>query len=113
MPLVLYILSAVLGVLGFIFVVGSQGQAIRIFIGLVCFVAAGVLVYIARVRPQPSQTTIVQKVDLSGDINLESLRCQQCDSPLSKESVSIEAGAVMVNCEYCGANYQIEEKPKW
>ncbi|MCA9980012.1 MAG: non-structural protein NS4A [Anaerolineales bacterium] len=113
MPLVLYILAAVMGALGFIFVVGSQGQLLRIFIGVVCFIAAGVLVYLARVRPQPSQTTVVQKIDLSGDINLESLRCQQCDAPLSKESVSVEAGAVMVNCEYCGANYQIEEKPKW
>lgn len=113
MPLVLYILAAVLGFLGFIFVVGSQGLPLRIFIGLVCFGAAGVLVYLARIRPQPSETTVVQKIDLSGDINLENLRCQQCDAPLSKDAVSVEAGAVMVHCEYCGASYHIEEEAKW
>lgn len=113
MPLVLYILAAVLGFLGFIFVVGSQGQPLRIFIGLVCFAAAGVLVYLARVQPKPVETTIVQKIDLSGDIKLENLRCQQCDAPLSKNSVKVTAGAVMVACEYCGASYQIEEEAKW
>ncbi len=113
MPLILYTLAAMLGVVGFIFVVGSQGQLLRIIIGLVCFVAAGVLVYLARVQPKPVETTVVQKIDLSGDINLESLRCQQCDAPLSKNSVSVQAGAVMVKCEYCGASYQIEEEAKW
>jgi hypothetical protein len=113
MTLVLYILSAVLGFLGFVFIVGSQGQILRLFIGFVCFAAAGVLIYLARVQPKPVETTIVQKIDLSGDINLENLRCQQCDAALSKNSVKVKAGAVMVECEYCGATYQIEEQAKW
>ncbi|MCZ7670364.1 MAG: hypothetical protein M5U34_26000 [Chloroflexi bacterium] len=33
--------------------------------------------------------------------------------PLSEKSISVEAGAIFVNCEYCGASYQFEEKPKW
>jgi uncharacterized Zn-finger protein len=32
---------------------------------------------------------------------------------LSKENLEVKAGAIFVECPYCGASYQIEEAPKW
>ncbi|GAG08140.1 unnamed protein product, partial [marine sediment metagenome] len=32
---------------------------------------------------------------------------------LDSKSVSVQAGAVFVNCPYCESSYQIEEAPKW
>ena len=111
MKLVAYPLAVLLGLLGFVFVVGGQGQVMRMIVGLVLWVAAGALVWLARKMPQT--TNIVQKIDISGDVRLESMTCQSCGGTLSKKSVIVKAGAVFVNCEFCDAAYQIEEEPKW
>jgi hypothetical protein len=113
MKIVSYLIAAALAFFGFVFLVGSQGQFMRIGFGIILLIAAGAFVYMARMRPQQNQTTIVQKIDLSGDVDLEQIRCQNCDAPLSEKSINVEAGAIFVNCEYCGASYQFEEKPKW
>jgi hypothetical protein len=113
MKLVLYILAGALGFLGFIFIVGWQGVVMRLVIGAILFVAAGALIYMARVQPEPSQTTIIQQIDISGDVNLQEIRCRSCNAPLSDKSIRVEAGAIFVNCEFCGATYQFEEAPKW
>jgi hypothetical protein len=112
---IVYVLSAILGALGVIFVIGAgQGNAVvRIVIGILCLGAAAVMVMLSRL--QPVQTTHVHqtKLDLSGDVALEQLTCKQCGASLSDKSVSVVAGAVFVNCEHCGTQYQIEEAPKW
>ncbi len=112
MKLVAYPLAALLGLLGLIFVVGAQGQITRMVVGVVLWVAAGALIWLARKMPQQT-TNIVQKIDLSGDVRLESMTCRSCGGTLSKKSVVVKAGAVFVNCEFCDAAYQIEEEPKW
>jgi hypothetical protein len=109
--IVFYILAAVLGLLGLIFIAGAQGQWLRIVVGIVLLGGAGGLVYLSQIQPQ--QTTIRQQIDLSGDVNLEAIRCKSCGAALSKKSISVNAGAVFVNCEYCGAAYQLEEEVKW
>ena len=113
MKLVAYPLAAALALLGLLFVVGAQGQVLRIVVGVVLLAAAGALVWLAMQRPKQSTTTLVQKIDLSGDVNLQDVTCRACGGTLSKESISVKAGAVWIHCEYCGATYQIEEEPKW
>ena len=113
MKLVAYPLVALLAALGLMFVVGAQGQSMRVVVGVVLLAAAGALIWLALQKPAQSTTTIVQKIDLSGDVKLQDLKCQSCGGTLGKESVTVKAGAVFVNCQYCGAAYQIEEAPKW
>ena len=113
MKVVVYGLAGLLGLLGLIFIVGFQGSVGRLIIGVVLLAAAGVLVYLTRVQPQHTQVTTVQKIDLSGDVNLEEIRCNSCNAPLSKDEITVEAGAIMVSCSHCGATYQFEEAPKW
>ena len=115
MKIVSYLIAVVLGFLGIMFIVGAQGQFMRFVVGAVLLAAAGVLVYMVRLRPQvlQTQTTVVQKIDLSGDVNLEQMSCQSCGAPLSQESIEVKAGAIFVNCEHCGTAYQFEEAPKW
>ncbi|HRQ37848.1 MAG TPA: hypothetical protein PLD25_08030 [Chloroflexota bacterium] len=108
-----YGVAAVLAFFGFVFIAGSQGVILRIVVGVIFLAAAAVFVYMIRVKPQPSQTTIVQKVDLSGDVNLEQIKCQNCGGVLDRDSIEVKAGAIFVNCPYCGASYQFEEAPKW
>ena len=113
MKIVAYPLAAVLGLLGIMFVVGAQGQAMRIVVGVVLMIGAGALLWLALMRPKEIKHTVVQKIDLSGDVNLQDMDCRSCGGSLSETSISVKAGAVFVNCEYCGAAYQLEEEPKW
>ncbi|MCS7305524.1 MAG: hypothetical protein NZ602_10515 [Thermoguttaceae bacterium] len=111
MKSVAYVLAGLLVLGGLIFIVGWQGQWARLVVGLVLWAAAGALVVLARM--QPAQTTLVQKIDLSGDVHLQNLTCRQCGGSLGPKSITIQAGAVFVHCEYCGTAYQLEEEPKW
>jgi hypothetical protein len=111
--LVLYLIAGMIGFLGFMFLVGSQVLFLRLIVGGALLAGGIALVYVTRQRPTPSQTTTVQKIDLSGDVNLEEFRCNSCNAPLSKEMISVEAGAIMVECGHCGSTYQLEEEPKW
>jgi len=113
MTIVTYLIAAVVAFFGLMFVVGSQGQVIRVIVGIILFGAAGVLVYLTRVRPKHEQITHVQKIDLTGDVRLEQMKCQSCQGALNKDNLVIRAGAIFVDCPYCGASYQIEEAPKW
>lgn len=113
MKVVAYSLAVLLGLLGILFVVGAQGQVLRIVVGVVLLAAGGALVWLARMQPKQATTTIVQKIDLSGDVGLQDLVCRSCGGSLDQQSITVRAGAVFVNCQYCGAAYQLEEEPKW
>jgi len=108
-----YVLAVPLGLLGLLFVVAAgQGNAVvRIVIGLILIGAAVAMVVMARMKP----TTHVHemKLDLPGDTTLEQLTCRQCGANLSDKSVTLAGGALVIHCEYCGSQYQMEEAPKW
>jgi len=85
-------------------------------IGLaVISLAVGLLIFmrIRRLREAQGPQEIVQKIDLSGDIDLETLKCQKCGGELQQDSISVEEGAVFISCPYCGSAYQMVEEPKW
>ncbi len=112
MEFVFYGLAALLGLLGLIFVVGSQGLASRVVVGLVLMGAGAALAYLAR-RPAAEQRTIIQRIELSGDISAKELKCTNCAATLDESSISVKAGAAIVNCAHCGTTYHLEEAPKW
>ena len=113
MTLLVYALSGFLGLLGLIFLVaaGQTNTWPRLVIGIVCIGAAIALAVLTKLRPV--KTTIVQKIDLSGDVHAEGLQCKQCGGTLGEKSISVRAGGVFIQCEYCGATYQLEEEAKW
>lgn len=114
MKIVTYTLAVFLFLGGFIFIVGAQNQVMTIIIGITLWIAAGVLIYLTRMQPPaPTQITHVQKIDLTGDVHLEQMKCMSCGGALGKEHLIVKAGAIFVDCPYCGASYQIEEEPKW
>jgi len=113
MKLVTYVIAAFLAFFGLMFIVGAQGQIMRLVVGVVLFGGAGVLIYLTRVQPEKKEITHVQKIDFTGDVRLEAMKCTSCGGALSKENLIVRAGAIFVDCPYCGASYQIEEAPKW
>jgi hypothetical protein len=87
-----------------------------IVVGLVIVaMAVGVFVFLRnrRSKAEAQKTEIVQKIDLSGDIELEKMKCQNCSAELSKDSITVKEGAIFIDCPYCGTSYQMVEEPKW
>jgi uncharacterized protein with PIN domain len=113
MKIVFYGIAAVLGLLGIIFIAGSQGIIMRMVIGVILFIGAGGMIYLSRMQPQIQRTEITQKIDLSGNVSLQKLKCQACGGELTEKLLQVKAGAIFVECEYCGSTYQLEEDVKW
>ena len=111
MSIIVNVFGVLLSLLGVLFIIGYQGQTGRLIIGLI-LLGAGVLLFLTT-RMRPRQATFVQKIDLSGDIAAQELKCKNCGSTLTNQSVNVRAGAIFISCEFCGTQYQLEEAPKW
>lgn len=89
----------------------------RFVVGIILLVMGGLLLFAAVKKPakteEEKELTIVQKIELPGDLRLEEMKCSSCGAKLDKDSITVKAGAVMVSCRYCGSQYKVEEEPKW
>jgi uncharacterized Zn-finger protein len=109
----LYILSGCVAFVGLIFLIGNQGLAPRMLVGVVLVVAGLALAAMTRLKAPAPAVTIHQHIEPPGESSLEQLKCRNCDAPLDQTSVELREGAVFVKCPYCGTSYQVEEAPKW
>ncbi len=120
------IVSCILIFFGVLFIWGAfspQGDpawvvigGITVAVGLgIIALAVGAFLYVRfrRSKEAAGPQEIIQKIDLSGDIELEKLKCQNCGAELDKDSITVKEGAIFVSCPYCGAAYQMVEEPKW
>lgn len=108
-----YLIGAVLGLAGIIaLAAAAQGHATtRIIAGIVLLGAAAYMIYLA--RSKGPETKITHEIDLTGETELEHLRCKSCGAQLDADAIEMHEGAIYVKCPYCGTTYQLEEKPKW
>lgn len=115
---IVYIISAILIFFGLLFLMSARAEYTtspggRIITGLV-LIGVGVFAAVMIRRSEPKQKIeITQKIDLSGSVRPEEMKCQQCGAPLDRNSVAVKEGAVFINCQYCKGTYQITEEPKW
>jgi DNA-directed RNA polymerase subunit RPC12/RpoP len=113
------VFSLVLGIffilLGLIFMIAAADTNFipRFAVGTSMVLLGGYLLRRGIKEPADKTVVISRTLELSGDVNLEDLKCNQCGASLSSDSISLKAGTVFVSCPYCSSEYQIEEKPKW
>ena len=116
--IIAYIAAAIFIFFGILFIWGAfstQGTPGWILIGLIgVAVGFGLIWVVSRRKAGVEEAgSLVQKIELSGDIELETLKCRNCGGTLSSEHIQVVAGAPMVNCPYCKSAYQLTEEPKW
>ena len=114
--IIAYIAAAILIFFGVLFVWGAfspQGSPGWIIVGVISIGAGLVLIWLAGRQAKREATEIVQKIELSGDVDLETLSCRNCGGALSPDNVKMIAGAPVVSCPYCNTSYQLTEEPKW
>ncbi len=117
MKIVGIIISIILYFFGILFVISSSqvpDSGPRILVGLILFIIASIILYFSvRKNKEKEKMEIIQKIDISGDVNMEKITCKNCGAPLTPKDISVKAGAIFVSCPYCHSTYQIEEEPKW
>lgn len=115
MKILSVLLALILGLLGLaaIFAAAYANFVPRFVVGMICLGAAGALMFLVKMRPEQHQHIHQMKLDVPGDVSLQQIQCKQCGGELSSKSVRFAEGAIFVTCEYCGAEYQMEEQAKW
>lgn len=117
MKIVAFIGAGLLIVFGALMAIGAtdpSGNTAWLFIGLILIGVGLVIVFFAaRKKQEPPTTNVTLKVDLPGDVNLDSMKCKSCGGVLTADNITMVAGAPMVTCPFCHTAYQLTEEPKW
>ncbi|NMB68292.1 MAG: hypothetical protein GYA20_05985 [Chloroflexi bacterium] len=112
-----YIIAAILILFGVLFIwatFDASGQIGYLVVGSISVTIGLVLIFLAgRKRPGLEKQDVNVKIDLSGDVNLDTLKCKSCGGTLTSENIKLVAGAPFVTCPYCNTTYQLTEEPKW
>jgi uncharacterized membrane protein len=114
-----YILAAIFIVFSFLLLLGAGGEGGSpswIIYGIIGLILGFVLIFAGvRLAAASKQTVqnVTYNVDLPGNVQMDTIKCQACGAPLAPEDIKVVNGAVMVQCHSCGTTYQITEEPKW
>lgn len=100
---------AVLFFFGIIFALASVYAPTRLIVAALLFVVGfGVVYYMAR-KPK----TVIQKLELSGEMKAVALKCPQCSASVDPSQIKIVSGVPFATCPYCGHMFEVAEEPKW
>ena len=112
-----YIVAAILIFFGVIFIwgaFGAAGQASMILVGIVTAgIGLVIIFFLQRKAKMEAPVNVTLKVDLPGDVKMESMKCKSCGGVLSADNIKMVNGAPVVTCPYCSTVYQLTEEPKW
>ncbi len=112
---------AVLLFFGFIFLLSSgatalQGQpsqqALRVIEGVILLAVGFAVAYVTYVFSR-KPTTIVQQVELSGEMKAAPIKCPNCSASVDANRIKIVQGVPYATCPYCGNTFEVTEEPKW
>jgi uncharacterized membrane protein len=109
------IIIAVLFFFGIIFAwstgaaISAELKASRVIIAAMLFVVGfGIAYYITK-----KQKTIVQRLELSGQMKAVALKCPNCSASVNTNTIKIVSGVPYATCPYCGQTFEVAEEPKW
>jgi hypothetical protein len=105
---------ALLFFFGLIFAIAASVQeaATRLAVSLALFVlgfAVAYFTYLSARKP----TTIVQQLEISGEMKAASIKCPNCSASVEVNKIKIVSGVPYATCSYCGTTFEVTEEPKW
>lgn len=119
--LILFILAGFALLFGFLYLLGSGGQGggggSWIIFGVLFILVGFVLIFLGtRIKSKQDGTStnnVTYKIDLPGNVNMDTIKCESCGGTLAPKDIQMVAGAPVVTCPWCNTTYQITEEPKW
>lgn len=89
----------------------GQGELIMVRLtiaGMLFAVGFGIAYYLSK-KP----TTIVQKLEVSGEMKTVALKCPNCSASIDANLIKMVSGVPYATCPYCGHTFEVAEEPKW
>lgn len=100
---------AVLFFFGIVFALASVYEATRLVVAAMLFVVGFGIAYYITKKPK----TIVQRLELSGQMKAVALKCPNCSASVDANQIKIVSGVPYAMCPYCGQTFEVAEEPKW
>ena len=116
---ILYILAGIIIVFSFLFILGAfspDGSTSWLWVGIIGLLVGFLCIFWGSrlgAKAEKSTQNVTLRVDLPGNVSMDTIKCQSCGAPLSAEDIKMVNGAPMVSCPNCGTTYQLTEEPKW
>lgn len=118
--IIAYVFAAILIFFGVLFIWATfspEGQLGWLVVGVISVgIGFGLIWFAGRQKSEAGNQdgdNVTLKIDLPGDVNLDSMKCQSCGGILTMDAIKMVAGAPVVSCPYCETTYQLTEEPKW
>jgi hypothetical protein len=115
-----YIFAAIVIFFGILFIWATfspDGQITWLIVGVISVaIGFGIIWFASRRSAGPTiadGSNVSLNIDLPGDVNLDTMKCQSCGGALTMDNIKMAAGAPVVSCPYCNTTYQLTEDPKW
>jgi len=105
-----YIASAILIILGMIFIISANLGIIYFFEGLIFLGISIALLVLARGK---KPVEIRQTVTVTGPVKVKEIRCPVCGAIIDPTKVQIITGKPYVTCSYCNSKSELTEEPTW
>ena len=110
MRILAYLASAVLIILGILFIMSTNLGITYFFEGLVFIVVAGLLLLLSR---EKKPLEIKQTVTVTGPIKAKEVHCPNCNAIVDPTKTEVVDGKPYVTCKYCGNKFELTEEPTW
>jgi Na+/melibiose symporter-like transporter len=93
----------------------TQPYTIGMMLFGILFIVVGlVIIYFStRQAAKAADNNVTLKIDLPGNVAMDTLKCKSCGGTLEPKDIQMVAGAPVVTCPYCHTTYQLTEEPKW
>ncbi len=79
--------------------------------GMLFIIGVAIIVGIYFVSRKPK--TVVQRLELSGQMKAASIKCPNCTASVDANQIKIISGVAYATCPYCGTTFEVTEEPKW
>ena len=79
--------------------------------GILFLVGVAVIAIIWYMNRKPK--TIIQRLEVSGQMKAAQIKCPNCGGNISADQITITQGVPYVKCPYCGVTSEVTEEPKW
>ena len=97
---------------GIIFALASAYAQIRLAVAAILFIAGfGIIAVMYILTRKP--TTIVQRVEFSGEMKAVPIQCPNCGASIPSKRIKIVDGVPYATCSYCKNTFEVTEEPKW
>ena len=103
------IAAVILFLFGILFALATDYWPTILVVSAIFILLGIAILYFVTWKP----TTVVQKLEVSGQMKTVALKCPNCNASIDSNQIKIVSGVPYATCNYCGHTFEVSEEPKW